>query len=175
MLYLALGLIIGAGGSYFYINNQMQVMTDYYENQIEDVQDALSLTTSQSEIKIINLEDGIDEIQSSITSLQALNHEYEGQIVDLEDEVDSLNLEITGLESEVDDLESELSSMEYQNMNQNNEIPYLENELDDILDLRVTQHYEWEYAWSDWSWDLSIPMELYWEYHERSRPTDWAD
>jgi hypothetical protein len=174
MIYLALGLVIGAGGSYFVLNNQMQVMENYYENQIEEVHNALSLTTSQSEFEISNLENVVDEIQDSISSLQALNDEYSDYIDDLEDEVDSLNEEVFSLESDVENLEFEMSSLEDRNWDQNMDIQYLEDELDNIMDLEVTQHYEWEYGWSDWSWDLPIPLELYWEYHERIRPDDWA-
>jgi hypothetical protein len=175
MIYLVVGLSIGGGGSYFIMNNQIQTMEDYYENQIEQVQDALQLTTNQKNIEISNLGNVVDEIQDSINTLQALNDEYSNHIDELENEIDSKNIEINSLESDVSDLEKEVSSLEDQNWDKNTEIQYLENEIDNILNLEVTQHYEWEYGWDDWSWDLPIPLELYWEYHERSRPDEWTD
>jgi len=175
MIYLVVGLSIGGGGVYFIMNNQIQTMEDHYENQIEQVQDALQLTTNQKNIEISNLGDVVDEIQDSINTLQALNDEYSNHIDELENEIDSKNIEINSLESDVSDLENEVSSLEDQNWDKNTEIQYLENEIDNILNLEVTQHYEWEYGWDDWSWDLPIPLELYWEYHERSRPDEWAD
>jgi len=182
VLFLVIGLAIGGGGAYYLMNNQMQTAEEYYEKQIEDVQDTLQLTTSQNELEISNLENVINEIQTSISTLQASNDEYsnyiielENNISELENDVDSLNDEVSDLESDVASLESEISSLEDQTWNQNTDIQYLENELDNILDLTITQHYEWEYGWSDWTWDLPIPLELYWEYHERSRPDEWAD
>jgi chaperonin cofactor prefoldin len=152
----------------------MQSTVNYYEHeleqastQIEQIQDILKITSSQQEIEISNLENVISEIQTSVNTLQNINEE-------LETEVASLNNEISNLNNEISDLEVEISSLDDQIRDKNTDIQNLENELNNVMNLEVTQHYEWDYEWSKWTWDLPIPLRLYWEYHEKPRPTSWA-
>jgi hypothetical protein len=154
MLYLVFGLAIGGAGSYFIMNNQLLITKAYYEGQLDQVQDALEITTSEYSAEVSTLEEFIDEIQDAIKSLQLLNNQYYSEIETLEETIESLEDEI---------------------WNQDKEIQYFQNEVENILDMDVMQHYEWEYGWSDWEWDLSIPLDLYWDYHQRSRPVFWSD
>lgn len=126
IIMMIFGIVLGAGGSYFVMNEQIQILKQEHEYQLDQLQDALDITTSIKEAEIEDLESVMDDIQNAIDSLQ----------------------------------------------NQNT---YLEDRIDDILDLDITQHYEWNYGRSDWTWDLTIPLELYWEFYDENRPEEWQN
>jgi len=54
-------------------------------------------------------------------------------------------------------------------------ISYLESRLEMILDINIKQYYVWEYLDVIWNWDITpIPLSLYVDYYERSRPIYWS-
>ena len=108
MLYLVIGLAIGAGGAYFIMNENLQQITDSYEFQLEKLQDTLDLEKSQYDKEITSLENTVDEIQNTITNLQNQNSQYRNQIDNLNDEIDSLTNEITDLTTGAQYLEDEV-------------------------------------------------------------------
>jgi len=151
---LIFGIVLGAGGSYFIMKEQIQILKREHEYQIEQLQDALEITTSIKEAEIEDLESVMDDIQNAIDSLQNQNTQYQREITSLEADIDSLEFEVWSKEAN---------------------IAYLEDRIDDILDLDITQHYEWEYDRSDWTWDLTIPLELYWDFYYENRPEEWQN
>jgi len=126
IIMMIFGIVLGAGGSYLVMNEQIQILKQEHEYQLDQLQDALDITTSIKKAEIEDLKSVMDDIQNAIDSLQ----------------------------------------------NQNT---YLEDRIDDILDLDITQHYEWNYCRSDWTWDLTIPLELYWEFYDENRPEEWQN
>ncbi|MBA7710422.1 hypothetical protein ES703_119364 [subsurface metagenome] len=54
-------------------------------------------------------------------------------------------------------------------------ISYLEYRLETIMDINIKQYYTWEYLDVTWNWDITpIPISLYVDYYERSRPIYWS-
>lgn len=117
---------------------------------------------------------------------------YEIQVSDLTFEVSRLSQAVSNQEARISTLESEkstlqtvLSRAQAQTQVYKEQITALESQLsnvqrrlDNILGITVTQHYDWIYQWETWKWDLPIPLSLYVEYLERSRPQSpsyWVD
>jgi hypothetical protein len=149
---LIFGIVLGAGGSYLAMKEQMQILIREHEYQLDQLQDALEITTSRKEAEIEDLESAMDDIQNAIDSLQNQNTQYQREITSLETDIESLEYEVWSKEADV---------------------AYLEDRIDDILDLDIKQHYEWNYGWSDWTWDITIPLELYWDFYDENRPEEW--
>ena len=84
------------------------------------------------------------------------------QIASLETEKDELQVNLMDTEAQVENLEDELISNK-------NELLDTKRELSDVLNISVTQHYQWEYR-GEWSWDLPILIKQYVDFTERPRP-----
>ena len=168
VLLLIVGLIAGSGGVYFLL---YQPGINEYENKISN------LTSEVSDLTV-----AISNLESKISELESLNSDYESQ-------VSQLKSDLSETEGEIDTLESRISTLQIEKTGKTREINLLkskveglESRLDIILDITVTQHYEWEYGtgyWaSTWYWNLPIPLSLYIEYYERARPEsrdEWVD
>lgn len=90
-------------------------------------------------------------------------------------EIRRLNDIISRLESDVEEYQQEISNL--QKDLENSQLQILEkDEYADLIDeINVKQHYEWDYGYSEWSWDLTIPLKLYLDYRSFHRPTDFDD
>ena len=90
-------------------------------------------------------------------------------------EIQRLNNLIDRLELDIEEYQHEILTLERQL--ENSQLQVLENDeyIDLIDEIYVKQHYEWEYGYSEWSWDLTIPLVLYLDYHSRHRPSDFKD
>jgi hypothetical protein len=106
---------------------------------------------------------GIETSQSSIGN------------ANINSEIRRLNLVIDGLESEIADYQQEISNLRREV--DDSQLQVLENDeyVDLIKEIRVKQHFEWEYGYSDWTWDLTIPLVLYLDYRSLHRPNDFDD
>lgn len=49
------------------------------------------------------------------------------------------------------------------------ELTSYETPMGNVLDITVTQHYEWTYEGKTWQWDFPIPLSTYVEYLEKPR------
>ena len=168
IIMMIFGIVLGVGGSYFIMNEQMQILKQEHEYQLDQLQDALDITTSIKEAEIEDLESVMDDIQNAIDSLQNQNTQYQREITSLEAQISTKN-------EEIEDYEADIESLELEVWSKGADIDYLEDRIGDILDLDITQHYEWNYGWSDWTWDLTIPLELYWEFFDENRPEEWQN
>lgn len=129
------------------------------------------------------------ELKETTKHLDTTQEENQNMIKQFNEETQELETEIlrnmetiTFLDTRRDELEAELDEQRNTNYQQLQQITTLEDMNRRILDIRVTQHYEWVYGnwlWKDrYQWDLSIPLSLYWSYREQPRPTqyrEWID
>ncbi len=124
-------------------------------------QEAL-ISTQMAEIGILETESTnqkttIASHEQRITSLEEANSNLENKLTVAQSEIVTLNSKINTLNSEVTSLKDELSSER--------------TRLHDILNISVTQNYQWEYRNSEWTWNLPIKLSTYVSFRERSRPT----
>lgn len=126
----------------------------------------ISFTTNQP--RIDNYERQIDTLTSHISTLDSSLSVAQTTISTLETQVENLQSDLSEAESQISAYESQVADYQTQ-------VGNLQSRLDDILSITVTQHYEWDYEFSTWFWDLPVPMSLYVEYWERPRPSLWND
>lgn len=90
-------------------------------------------------------------------------------------EIQRLNLVVDSLESDIAEYQQEISNLRREL--DENQLQVLENDeyVDIIKEINVKQHFEWEYGYSEWTWDLTIPLVLYLDYRAFHRPSDFDD
>ena len=90
-------------------------------------------------------------------------------------EIQRLNLVVDSLESDIAEYQQEISYLRREL--DENQLQVLENDeyIDLIKEINVKQHFEWEYGYSEWTWDLTIPLVLYLDYRAFHRPSDIDD
>lgn len=152
ILIIAACLLIGAGSGYAagYIRYEPKIRS--YEIQVSNLTSevsSLEQTITSQEAQISGLELEKSSLQTDLSKAQAETTSYKQQVA--------------GLESRVSSLQGQLSTLESQ-------VSSLEKRLDSILDITVTQNYQWVYRLRDWQWELPIPLSIYVEYLERPRP-----
>lgn len=90
-------------------------------------------------------------------------------------EIQRLNDIIDRLESDIEEYQKAVSNLQTELANSQLQILEKDEYADLINDVYVKQHYEWDYGYSEWSWDLNIPLRLYLYYRSLHRPTDFED
>jgi len=162
VLGLIIGLALGVGGTYYLLNSQVRQQAIEHEAQLTELQEQLETVESGKEAIIYSLEKDVASLEK--------------QVVELEKNVSLL---IQGQETElqeyIDDLEEQVSNLQSQASSQNATIATLETRIEDIVEYNLTHHYQWRFEGFDRSMNLSIPYELYWEYHNKPRPAEWED
>lgn len=166
-----------------------EVATKNYENETSKLESQISTLEAEK----VNYESRISQLEKDLSDAEITNEEHKAEASKLESQISDLEYEMVGLsatlsshEEEIASLnslaayyESETTSLQGKINSQDSQIFELESRLDNILDIEVTQHYEWVYGswlWSDrYQWDLTIPLSLYCEYYERPRPDSWSD
>lgn len=113
----------------------------------------LSTANSVQRQEIALLEKQRAGLDAALTATRKLADDYRSQTVELAADVESLNSQVGALASQVNDLQSQEAS--------------LQARFDSVMDITVTQHYDWQNAWT---WELPIPLSLYVQYRERPRP-----
>jgi len=117
----------------------------------------------------------IDNYQVQNTALSLSVSRLQANLDNAENRTSTLESQIEDLQSELAEAKSEISSYESQVFRLESEVSDLQSGLDKVLGITVTQHYEWDYKYSAWFWDLVIPLSLYVEYWEKPRPYLWDD
>jgi len=135
-----------------------------YRHQVSDLtQQVTALDTENAVLSTANsvqrqeialLETQKAGLSVTLADTQKLADDYKSQAADLAADVESLNSRVGALASQVSELQSEEAS--------------LQKRFDSVMDITVTQHYDWLNAWT---WELPIPLSLYIEYRERPRPS----
>jgi len=90
-------------------------------------------------------------------------------------EIQRSNDIIDSLESDLEEYQQVISNLQTELANSRLQVLEKDEYTDLINDVYVKQHYEWEYGYSEWSWDLNIPLALYLDYRSLHRPTDFDD
>jgi len=196
IVFLVIGLIIGGGGVYVFMQNEYQPIITDYETQLSDyssrvdtltsVQEVLNTENDALETQVTSLEEEVSTLESDLTNAEDQISEYEIEISSLEAEVSSLESEVTILQTEKSALQSEVSTLRSTVTQRNwliddlrDDVSELEDELSVISDIVVTQNYAWEFGsgWSatEYTWELPISLGTYLNYYFKDRPTEWAD
>ncbi len=145
------------------------------KQRLESETRALKEKLEAAQVQSYQYLDTIKDLEKQITGLQDEVEQLESEATSLEDEITRLNHQRVSLEAQITEMEAVIDS-------QKTEILELESEKDRILDIVVTQHYEYVYGgwlWKDrYQWDLDIPLSLYWTYLDKPRPShtsQWVD
>ena len=175
VLFLISGLAVGAGGVYVLVH---QPQITEYEDQIVD----LTLESANLNTDIEELQHESSLLESQIAALEAEKSDCETRISDLESELDEVNETISTYETIIIDLTSQISTLQRQASNYSIRLSSLEMRLNDVLEITVTQHYDWVYLSVGWLYsdqlDVEIPLSLYDDYLHRPRPIerkDWVE
>jgi len=162
VLGLIVGLALGVGGTYYMLNSRVKQQAEEHEAQLTDLQKQLETVVSGKEAIIYSLEKDVASLEKQVAELE-----------------ENVSLLVQGQESEsqeyIDDLEEQVSSLQSQVSSQNATIVTLETRIEDIVEFNLPQHYQWRFDGYDRSMNLSIPYGLYWEYRDKTRPTEWED
>lgn len=144
-------LLTGAAGGYSagYLIYEPEIRS--YEIQVSDFA-----------LEVSRLSEQVSDLTSEVSTLSQTISSREAQISTLE-------LEKSGLQSDLAGAQALLMSYEQQVTTLNSQVSDLKVRLNNILDVTVTQHYEWVYGGETWQWELAIPLSLYVEYLERPR------
>ena len=196
VVFLVIGLILGGGGVYLFMQNEYQPIIADYETQLSDYSSRVNTFTASQEIlntenialesKVSTLENDVYDLETDLEAAEDQISEYEIEIFSLEGDVSSLESEVTILQTEKSALQSEVSTLRSTNTNRNRVIDGLRADLSDIedemsiiSDIVVTQQYAWEFGsgWSatEYTWDLPISLGTYLNYYFKDRPTEWEE
>jgi len=155
--------------------SKISQLESYYESQVYGLNASVSNYISQ----ISNLESNLAEAERTITGYERQTADLEFQISNFELQASNLETKISNFELQISFMETQLSNLQHQVDSYYAEIVSLQSRLNNILDVEVIQRYEWAYdslLWSErYQWELPIPISLYVEYNERSRPASWSD
>lgn len=144
-------LLTGAAGGYSagYVIYEPEIRS--YEIQVSD----FTLEVSRLGEQVSGLTSEVSTLGQTVSSREA--------------QISTLELEKSGLQSDLASAQALLMSYEQQVTTLTSQVSSLQDRVDNILDVTVTQHYEWVYEWETWQWELAIPLSLYVEYLERPR------
>jgi hypothetical protein len=93
---------------------------------------------------------------------------YETQISTLTGNLATAHTTISTLNASLQTAQSTIADLQ---VNQS----LLETQIDAVFSIGVTQRYEWEWAATEWFWELPLTIGLYVHYWEKERPTAWSD
>ncbi len=119
------------------------------------------------EIKLINCEYQISKLTTEVSKLNQAASSQEAQISTLRSEKSGLQADLSWAEAETTHYKEQVNSLELQASG-------LQDRLNNVLNITVTQHYNWSYRRKTWQWELPIPLSIYVEYLERARPLSFA-
>lgn len=115
----------------------------------------------------------IESYENQISSQEATISSQETTISAQEAEISTLGSEKSRLQVDLSAAQAQAEAYKEQATGLSSQLSNTQKRLDNILGIKVTQYYEWSYQWETWQWELAIPLSLYVEYQERSRPASW--
>lgn len=166
-------LLTGAVGGYGIGYMVYEPIVRSYEVQVSNLTSQVSMlnqTTSNQEAQILNLESERFTLESEKSELESENYDLESEKSRLQSEKSELESENSILQEDIAEAQETLTSYKGQLTTLKSQVSGLQARLGKILEVTVTQHYEWNYRGKVWKWDLAIPQSLYVEYLERPRP-----
>lgn len=129
-------------------------------------------------IKIIDMTRQLNELQLSYITLESNYNSLQSNYNSLESNYTVLQSNYTTLESERASLQADLSRSQAETQmykarvaDVRQQLSELQKRLRTILEITVTQHYQWDYRRRAWQWELPIPLSVYVMYLEKPRPT----
>ncbi|MCX8175653.1 MAG: hypothetical protein N3E48_00265 [Candidatus Bathyarchaeota archaeon] len=132
----------------------------------------------EEQAKTSNLISKILVLETEISKAKGTISYYETQTSSLKSQLSNLQTQLAQSQSQIASLERQVSSLQSQISLYKMEISALQSKLNKILNISVTQHYEWDYVTKllseRYQLDLQIPLSLYVEYRERPRPYSTA-
>lgn len=146
------GLVVGTLGGYgtgFLI----------YEPRIEEL-----------DVQVSSLSSEVNSLTSQVGNLERNITDKEAQIDDLESKKTSLLADLNIAQAQVQSQRAQIKSYKEQTSSLKSQLSDSQERLDKILDVTVTQNYQWDYQWETWQWDLPISLATYVDYLERPRP-----
>jgi peptidoglycan hydrolase CwlO-like protein len=143
-------------------------------NYITDLQTEISsLTSTVSVLEVI-----IEKKDSEIASLYEKTLLQKKEMDQASASIVIYRAQVTDLETKLANYSSQISSLQMQNSNLHKSVATLESDkstlttrINRILGTTVIQHYSWLRTYS---WELPIPLSLYFEYRDRPRPNSIA-
>lgn len=171
------GLLIGGLCGYLigYLIYVPQI--EEYVNRVNDLTNEVSdLVQRNSNLEQTNINQEV-ALSTQQTRIEGLENETTVQkqvIADKENRITSLRLEKNTLQDQLSNAETEIENLEDEVLNKKKELFDVKAELDGVLNIRVTQHYQWVYGGRTWDWDLPISIWEYKEFSERPRPFSTA-
>ncbi len=140
--------------------NKINNLTSEVSNLVQ-INNGLGKTLDMKDDFIINQAIEINKLEEESTNQETM-------IVNLQDHISTLEIQNAELANDLNEIQGELDETEYKLQDKTIELTSLRNRYNEILDISVTQHYEWTSSGS-WSWDISIPLSSYVEYYDRPR------
>jgi hypothetical protein len=138
-------MLLGAASGYTTAYLRYKPIVESHGQQLSDVNARLS-----------SLEQDISSKESRIATQEVHITNLQSDKVSLYTEMSAARLQADNYRMQLHDLESQLETTN--------------SRLDSIMDITVTQYYEWTYRSEQWQWELPIPLSVYIEYLEKPRP-----
>ncbi|MBI4304320.1 MAG: hypothetical protein HY665_08305 [Chloroflexi bacterium] len=124
--------------------------------------------------KIKNYETQVAQLTTEVTGLAETISDQETEILayqsekaGLESKLGEAQAETLASQKQVDKLKSDMAGL-------NAQISTSQNKLDKVMGVTMTQHFDWFYQGKLREWHLPVPLSLYVEYKDRTRPASAA-
>jgi hypothetical protein len=163
---ICLGVAVGFGGGF-------GVGVIIYQQEITDLNDQASELVDQ----VVSLTNDKQSLLADVANLREGESRSEQDVATRDDEIVTLNAEIAALESdlaEAERFEDEVQEYKEQATILASQLSYSQGQLLKVLDMELTQDYEWDYLHATWDWELNIPLSTYVRYSETPRPQSFS-
>lgn len=151
--FIIIGILIGAGGGYFYSSSTFQPQIDELEDQATSFSSQIAsqtTTITSLEIDIDDYETQVDDLESEVSTLETLNDNLESQVSTLESQASTLESEKTTMENENNDLTTQVSDLKDQLEDAEDTIDSRDREISSLnretssLEDRLGDRLEWK-------------------------------
>ncbi len=119
------------------------------------------------EIQVSNLTSEVSKLKQTISNQETRISTQVAQIYSLESQKSDLQTKLDGAQAQAQAYREQVTNLM-------SELSDSQERLNRILEIRVTQSYQWFYGWQTWQWELPIPLSVYVEYLEKQRPQSEA-
>jgi len=166
-------LLIGGACGYFIGYSIYIPKIESYVAQINDLVSEVSRLVQINcnlEQTVVNQEGLISSQQAQIGILENETSSQKTKIANKEAQISSLESEKSSLQKDVKDAQTKIEDLSNELSDKKEELYSVKRLMNDILNISVTQNYQWDYRGYHWEWDLPITLSEYVEYCEKPRP-----